>query len=53
MIARKDKENNYVAMLGLYFKKIIVKRGKYCYLMEKIILLQQNNHSRTYIKNMN
>ena len=27
--------------------------GKYCYIMEKIILLEQNNHSRTYIKNIN
>ena len=54
MIARKGKENNYVGPI-LQVKhrekgEILLFNGK-----KKIIglLLQQNNHSRTYIKNIN
>ena len=52
MIARKDEEKSNI--LGPILEvKYHEKWGKYCNLMEKKILLEQNNHSRAYIKYIN
>ena len=49
MIARKDKVNDhsYVGPILLVKHR---EKGKYCYLMEKIILLEQNNHQDLILK---